>query len=181
MEGWDWEMDPTFHPHQAKVRTSLSYVDVNGEGMAYRLHTSGEEACKSPGLAGIGQLPFPDPGAFMAGGIQRCADQWEAIVEGDMRPTLLAWVREGVDIARFMQPFCGEFDGVAYDSPLPPPRVARNAGCCQGHIQFIQSTIMEKLRSGAISLWGKVGEVAPPQLVSPITWGNGVLGGLRWI
>ena len=155
MEGWAWELDPTFRPHQAKVRASLSYVNVNGQGMAYRLPAAGEEAIKSPELADIEQLPFPDPGAFLAGGIQRCASQWEAILEGDMKPRLLAWVREGVDVAQFMQPFCGEFDGVAYDSPLPPPRVARNARCCQGHVQFIQDTIMEKLRSGAISLWGK--------------------------
>ena len=35
--------------------------------------------------------------------------------------------------------------------------------------KFIADTILQRLSTGAISVWGKVGEVDPPHLVMPIT------------
>ena len=40
---------------------------------------------------------------------------------------------------------------------------------CKPFTSFISNTLVDRLRSGAISLWGKVGECTPPQLVLPLT------------
>lgn len=61
------------------------------------------------------------------------------------------------------------FQGTRYDSTTPPPQVLPNAGNTSQFSGFIAKTITDRLRSGAIQVWGKVGEIEPPQVVSPIT------------
>ena len=40
---------------------------------------------------------------------------------------------------------------------------------CKPFADFVRSTLLDRLASGAISLIGKVGEVDPPHLVLPLT------------
>ncbi|CAC5380818.1 unnamed protein product [Mytilus coruscus] len=61
------------------------------------------------------------------------------------------------------------FWGVQYDDVYPPSRQFNNAANCQEHIDFINHEITSRLQSGAVTLLGKVGEVQPPHIVSPIT------------
>ncbi|CAG2248312.1 unnamed protein product [Mytilus edulis] len=51
----------------------------------------------------------------------------------------------------------------------PRSRQFNNAANCQELIDFIDDEITSRLQSGAVTLLGKVGEVQPPYIVSPIT------------
>ena len=68
-----------------------------------------------------------------------------------------------------MQPFKGKFWGTTYDHSRPPPRQFNNASNCEQFVDFINSEISFRLKSGAVSYLGKVAEVEPPYIVSPLT------------
>jgi hypothetical protein len=52
---------------------------------------------------------------------------------------------------------------------MPPPTVFNNHLSCKPFASFITDSILARIGTGAISLWGKVGEVSPPHLVMPLT------------
>ncbi|VDI71078.1 Hypothetical predicted protein [Mytilus galloprovincialis] len=79
------------------------------------------------------------------------------------------WIDNFVDINNFMQPFKGIFWNVKYNNDYPPTRIFKNASNCEHHVDFINTELLSRLRSGAISYLGKLGEVKPPHIVSPIT------------
>ena len=70
---------------------------------------------------------------------------------------------------KFMKPFKGSFMGVKYESAEPPTRVFKNHYSCKQFSQFVTETILQRIESGAIRVWGKLREVAPPHLVLPMT------------
>lgn len=74
-----------------------------------------------------------------------------------------------MDVLVFMRPFKGVFKGVRYDSARPPSRVYSNYQSCAVFTRFISETLEERLVTGAVQLWGRVGEVKPPLLVLPMT------------
>ena len=51
----------------------------------------------------------------------------------------------------------------------PRPRAFRNHYSCDQFSQFVTETVLQCIESGAIYVWGKVGEVAPSHLVLPMT------------
>ena len=61
--------------------------------------------------------------------------------------------------------------GVKYESAEPPSRVVKNhySRSCKQFSQFVTETILQRIESGTIRVLGKVGEVAPPHLVLPMT------------
>ena len=63
----------------------------------------------------------------------------------------------------------GSYKGKNYECSTPPRCVLPNHMSCKQFTSFISNTLMDSLRSGAISLWGKVGECTPPHLVLPLT------------
>ena len=82
---------------------------------------------------------------------------------------VLEWLEHEVDVKKFIKPFKGSFMGVKYESAEPPSRVFRNHYSCKQFSQFVTETILQRIESGAIRVWGKVGEVAPAHLVLPMT------------
>ena len=74
-----------------------------------------------------------------------------------------------VDIHEVFRPFRGQYKGENFDSGFPPRKTFPNAISCKPFSKFISDTIIARLASGAISLWGKVGHVDPPYLVLPLT------------
>ena len=74
-----------------------------------------------------------------------------------------------VSIFEYFQPFSGSFKGKQYCSDYPPSELFRNNMSCKPFADFVRSTLLDRLASGAISLIGKVGEVDPPHLVLPLT------------
>ncbi|KAK3084846.1 hypothetical protein FSP39_020056 [Pinctada imbricata] len=68
-----------------------------------------------------------------------------------------------------MTSFRGTFNGVCYDHCYPPSRHFKNASNCEKFKDFINTELVSRLRSGAISYWGPIDKVTPPHIVSPIT------------
>ena len=51
----------------------------------------------------------------------------------------------------------------------PPPEYFRNSPSCKLFANFVKKTLLECLRTGAISLKGRISEVELPHLVLPLT------------
>ena len=60
-----------------------------------------------------------------------------------------------VDVHEFFQHFKGCYKGEAYDSTLPPRRVFLNHPSRKPFVMFISAKLLDRLFTGAISLWGK--------------------------
>ena len=87
----------------------------------------------------------------------------------DLAPTVLNWIKNGVDIYDFLQPFKGSFKGENFNHDVPPSRQFDNNASCRGFESFVNDTIAEGLASGAISVWGTVEQSEVPYLVMPLT------------
>ena len=74
-----------------------------------------------------------------------------------------------MQVQPFFRHFKGNFKGEHFDSASPPQRIFYNHKSCAPFAKFISDTILQRLSTGAISVWGKVGEVDPPHLVMPLT------------
>lgn len=68
-----------------------------------------------------------------------------------------------------MQPYKGEFWGMHYDDKFPPAWQFKNAHNCENFVDFMNSELIERIKSGAVTYLGKVGEVHSPHIVSPTT------------
>ncbi|XP_071175761.1 uncharacterized protein [Mytilus edulis] len=110
---------------------------------------------------------FLDPSRFVAGNVHKNTELWGKIL--DKNQEMKNWIENFVDINNFMQPFKGIFWNVKYNNDYPPTRIFKNASNCEHHVDFINTELLSRLRSGAISYLGKLGEVKPPHIVSPIT------------
>ncbi|RMX54262.1 hypothetical protein pdam_00023252 [Pocillopora damicornis] len=62
-----------------------------------------------------------------------------------------------------------EFKGSNYDSLVPPRKHLKNHHSCKLFTEFISKTLVERVRTGAVRVWGRVGTVEPPWVVLPIT------------
>ena len=69
---------------------------------------------------------------------------------------VLARIEGKVSVFPYFQHFSGVFKGESYDSDLPP-----------GKAFFNKQTLLDHLKTGAVSLLGKVGEVQTPISFSP--------------
>ena len=47
--------------------------------------------------------------------------------------------------------------------------IFKNHYSCKQFSKFVTETILQRIETGAIRVWGKVGEVPPPHLVLPMT------------
>ena len=127
---------------------------------------------KGEALADVSMLAFRDPDRFVAGELHRHAEAWSrvcSLAPCDLATQVLPWIENCVDVHDFFKPFKGSYKGEEYDSALPPQRIFLNHPSCKPFVDFISSTVLDRLSTGAISLWGKVGEVDPPHLVMPLT------------
>ena len=118
----------------------------------------------------VRSLVVRDPVTFKAGELRHHINLWERILEGYRQKTdVLEWISSGVNIRKFMKPFKGVFKNVAYDSPSPPKKVFKNHPSCEPFSSFISDSLSQRIESGAVRVWGRVGEVSPPWLVLPLT------------
>ena len=131
-----------------------------------------EDVISGQARADVSMLAFRDPDSFVAGNLHNHFPAWERIANiapFDLTPKILLWIKNCVDVQDFFQPFKGQYRGENFDSTFPPHRIFSNAPSCKPFAQFISDTVIDRLRTGAISLWGRVGEVPPPLLVMPLT------------
>ena len=111
-----------------------------------------------------------DTDNFIAGNIHNNISQWENVCSDcDEQSTFMSWIKDKVDVNTFIMKFKGTFNGVFYDHSYPPPRQFKNASNCEMFTDFINSELLSRLQSGAISYLGTVDDITPPHIVSPIT------------
>ena len=164
------------------ARPSIRWVRLDGSpldvahGMAVEnLHISPQfvlDVISGRTRADASMLAFRDPDTFVAGNIHACFPAWESIAKiapFKLTPNILRWIQDCVEVREFIQPFKGQYKEESFNSALPPCRIFPNAISCKPFTQFISETVVDRLSSGAISLWGKVGDVPPPYLVMPLT------------
>ena len=123
-------------------------------------------------LADVTLLIFRDPKRFTAGNVHSKIDQWQFIsAHSPYQETeiVLDWIQNNVNVHDFFRPFKGDFKGESFSSDVPPAKLFTNSPSCKPFSTFISNTIRERLASGAISVWGKVGKDPPPKLVMPLT------------
>lgn len=101
---------------------------------------------------------LPDDNRFVAGNFHQYADRWAGIIQ-DQNSPVLDWITNKVDIHDFMVPFKGTFWGTEYDHSYPPPRHFQNAPICEQFVEFINSELILRLKTGAISYMGRIDEV----------------------
>ena len=149
-------------------------LDVTqGMGEPYNKHISPaflEDVLHGTKTADVSTLALRDPDAFMAGSIHDCFPVWQriaAVAPYDRTLEVLKWIEHKVDVHEFLAPFKGDYKGQSYQSDLPPHRLFQNSISCKSFIKFISRTIIDRLASGAISVWGRVDEVEPPLSNAP--------------
>ncbi|KAI8496663.1 hypothetical protein Bbelb_253180 [Branchiostoma belcheri] len=172
-----WETREPFDPmaavREAELRhVQLGYVDFQGQPWddAKPPPPSVQDVASGLSQASAADVRFPDPNRFVAGRLGLHAAEWDLILASHpQRDMLLEWVREGVDVHKFIVPFSGSFEGTPVKASFPPSQVFVNKISCKPFAKFISDTLLERLKTKAISLWGKVGESEPPYLVMPLT------------
>ncbi len=121
-------------------------------------------------IGDISELLFRDPNCFRAGELHNHFEYWQYIAQESPSPRqaqILGWIRDKVSIRPFFKHFKGSFKGESYDSSEPPMKVFKNNVSCKPFVSFVEDTLVARLKSGAISLLGKVGVVDPPFIVFP--------------
>ena len=109
---------------------------------------------------------------FRAGELHEHYEQWENLAGDQPSPQqlqILEWIPNKISIFQFFRPFSGNFKGEFYDSARPPSRQFRNNPSCRPFADFVRRTLLDRLRMGAMSLRGKVGEAKSPFLVLTLT------------
>ena len=117
----------------------------------------------------VDELLFRDPNHFVAEELHKHAANWAEIAK--LAPSLhqeevLSWIGTKVSIFPYSRHFKGTFKGEHYDSDQPPQRLFKNKVSCKQFGEFLRTTLLSRLKSGAISLVGKVGQVSPPHIVA---------------
>ncbi|KAI8494118.1 hypothetical protein Bbelb_284650 [Branchiostoma belcheri] len=120
--------------------------------------------------ASADSLMFRDPDSFRAGEIHKHPEEWNSILgQGQLPDMIRDWIENGVSIFHFMQPFKGRFKGLDYDCAFPPPRCFSNLPSCAPFAEFVSRAIEDRIVTGAVEIWGRVGKVPPPYLVLQLT------------
>ena len=174
-----WEITTNFDPCAVST-TQAGWITQEGsditQGMAVHnshLQTSFvESVIAGQVFADTSLLSFRDPSRFVAGELHNHSLVWSkvaAFAAPSHASEVLDWIIHRVNVGNYFRPFKGCFKGEEFDSPVPPRRVFHNSPSCIPFSQIISGTIIERLASGAISLWGKVDDVDPPYLVMPLT------------
>lgn len=171
-----WEQDNEFEGKlpTAKKSRDVGWITLDGEpnqegGDGWQVMN---EVLKNEDLETslLSKVRFRDPDKFVAGGVHNKLASWQRVLEDHpKRELIIRWIRDGIDVEKFRQRFCGTFKGVSYDCDLPLPRVFRNHASCKKFSGFIGETILKRLSTGAVKVWGRVNCDEPPSIILPLT------------
>jgi hypothetical protein len=130
-----------------------------------------ENVTQGRAVGHVEDLCFRDPEAFRPGELHRHAEYWVTVMKGSssIQSDVLRWVHEKVSVFELVRQYNGSYKGQSYDCARPPQRIPRNNKSCKSFVEFVRQTLLDGLRTGAISLLGNVGEVDPPRIVHPLT------------
>ena len=166
----EWERDVGFDPTSVLDKCPRKETWVNWQGrevLPSPLAPRAEMVASDDTIPfDLDFLPLRDPLNFVAGGLGEHYVAWEQI---QAPPQVLGWVKSGVEVEDFFRHFKGDFKGESYDSDKPPFRVFSNSSACAGFVEFITTTLLDRVENGSLQVWGKVGECMPPRLVMPLT------------
>ena len=177
-----WESSGSFDPLSVKQNT-ISWVRHDGKPLQpgfqspqpRNSHLASdwvEGVSRGDVSADVSMLAFPDPPVFVAGRLHCHLQEWKSIAASSSSPlsrVVLDWLQDKVQVQPFLRHFKGNFKGEHFDSASSPQRIFYNHNSCAPFAKFISDTILQRLSTGAISVWVKVGEVDPPHLVMPLT------------
>ena len=142
--------DITAHDHGRRLR-QIQYGEVVGD---------------------ISELIFRDPDCFKAGELHNdfeYCDTSHGVVLYRNKQKSLAGQEKRLSLSRtsgISRVQC--FKGESYDSERPAMKVFRNNVSCKPFVKFVEDTAIARVKSGAISLLGKVGVISPPHIVLPL-------------
>ncbi len=177
MPFWSWECDAAFDATVVNValeqQSPVQWVDFMGNptevsgGMVANAQLASivENVTQGRALGHVEDLCFRDPNAFRPGELHKHVEYLDAITKGSssaIQSDVVRWVRDKVSVFEFAQHYKGSYKGWSYDSDRPPQRVFRNSQSCKPFVELVRQTLLDRLRTGAVSLLGKVGEVEPP-------------------
>ena len=115
-------------------------------------------------------LIFRNPETFIAGELHNHLNTWNLILKDfHKREEVFKYISQGVSVFDFFKPFKGMFQGKSYESEQPPRTTLPNSKTCDKFEDFICQTILDRVRNGSLSIWGREGHCEPPHLVLPIT------------
>ena len=81
---------------------------------------------------------------------------------------MTSWLKQGIRIQDYFQPYKGTYKGHAIDSKTPPRYFEHNPNYTTQQDTLIAQTILERLRNGSIRRVGRIGTVDNPHLVMPL-------------
>ena len=175
----DWEKTPNFDPTKISVDcprwvTFKGSLLTKAQVMADNAHITQEfvsSVIAGEAFTDAALLAFRDSSSFRAGELHRHMVQWDKLFQSSDNnySEVLDWIHNYVSVVKFFTHYKGSYKGVEYNCDRPPARIFANHLSCKAFAQFISDTLIERLATGAISLWGKVGECPSPHLVMPLT------------
>ena len=157
--------------HVRWVSSSGASIETGGGSAVVPQHVM-DKIFHGDQLGTINDLQFRDPNHFIAGELHHHCDAWEKLLDHSPNPQqlqVLRWIQEKVSVSEYFRPFHGHFKGQFYDTAYPPPAQFSNNPSCHPFAEFIRTTLLAGIQTGAISLLGRVGEVSPPYLILPLT------------
>ncbi|XP_070544085.1 uncharacterized protein [Ptychodera flava] len=169
----EWErsiqLDPTVAYHEHLLRR-VKYTSWNGFEAPTSVVPYPELEVKNGLNVSVKDLRFRDPNFFLAGGIHTQKEAWFKILRSqDNERQVGHWIEHGVSVFDFIAPFKGEIFGTRYNCSFPPSIYLPNNPICRRHRDFVSSTLLDRVKSGALEIWGAVGKVPPPYIVMPLT------------
>ena len=175
----DWEKTPNFDPTKISVDcprwvTFKGSLLTKAQVMADNAHITQEfvsSVIAGEAFADASLLAFRDSSSFRVGELHHHMVQWDKLFQSSDNnfSEVLDWIHNYVSVVKFFTHYKGSYKGVEYNCDRPPARIFANHLSCKAFAQFISDTLIERLATGAISLWGKVGECPSPHLVMPLT------------
>ena len=180
---WAWEFDEEFDKAITREQSgpnAIQWVDSRGkpivvgnEMTARGLEHKITRVERGEVIGNVHKLSFRDPNHFRVGELHAHYLFWESVAERcpemATQTDVLNWIKHKVSIFRFFQHFKGSCKSEHYDSDRPPHKMFKNNMSCKHFVSFVQKTLINRRGTGAVSLVGRVGEVAPPHIILPLT------------
>ncbi len=148
-------------------------VIVSGKITPNQNLASRVDQVRSGALIGdVKDVSFRDPDNFKPGALHDNYSFWQEIsyvLPPEKQFEILGWIKNRVSVQPYFHPYKGTFKRELYNSDRPPQKSFPNNKSCQPFVSFVRKTLLDRLKTGAISLLGRVGSVRPPHLVLPLT------------
>lgn len=167
-----WEFAHPFRPDLAKPLEGVVWIDTKGN--LADSQTEAANVCtpdmvyRGEALGKLHSLRLRDASHFVAGSFHNHVNNWVTRLGSDF-PEVVDWIKNRVNVERYFVRYTGVHKRHRLDCDKPPPIILPNSPVCQEFSEFVTTTLLDRLKSGALGVWGKVGEVNPPTLVLPLT------------